>query len=83
METHEPQGLGLTFHPYSIQIEPHDYWPSWTTPSRAQHHIDRPVPRHLGVMSLRPLQAEAKEGEIGFHTMPHKVNPIKFENPEG
>ena len=46
-----------------------------------QHHADRRLPRHLDVHLARLLQAEASEGEVGSTTMPHKVNPIDFENP--
>ncbi len=53
-------------------------------PRRARHRADRPVPRHLGLHLARLFPASAPiADEVGSSTMPHKVNPIDFENAEG
>jgi adenylosuccinate lyase len=79
------EGLGVEFNPYTIQIEPHDYMAELYDAVRPhQHDPDRPRPRRLGLHLARLLQAEARcQGEVGSSTMPHKVNPIDFENSEG
>ncbi|WP_338910999.1 adenylosuccinate lyase [Mycetohabitans rhizoxinica] len=76
--------LGLTFNPYTIQIEPHDYMAElFDAIARANTillDLDRDV---WGYISLGYFKQKTKAGEIGSSTMPHKVNPIDFENSEG
>ena len=78
------QSLGLTFNPYTIQIEPHDYMAEFfQTLSRANTILidfNRDV---WGYISLGYFKQKVKVGEVGSSTMPHKVNPIDFENSEG
>jgi adenylosuccinate lyase len=57
--------------------------PSTATPCRIDTIAHRPVPRRLGLRLARLLQAARVAGEVGSSTMPHKVNPIDFENAEG
>ena len=84
VETHEPQGLGLTFQPYSIQIEPHDYMAELFDAIARANTILIDLSRDIwGYVSLAYFKQKLKEGEIGSSTMPHKVNPIDFENAEG
>lgn len=77
-------GLGLTFNPYTIQIEPHDYMAElFQTVSRINTILidfNRDV---WGYISLGYFKQKIKAGEVGSSTMPHKVNPIDFENSEG
>ena len=77
-------GLGLTFNPYTIQIEPHDYMAElFQTLSRINTiliDLDRDL---WGYISLGYFKQKVKSGEVGSSTMPHKVNPIDFENSEG
>lgn len=76
--------LGLTYNPYTIQIEPHDYMAElYDALSRINTiliDLDRDI---WGYISLGYFKQKVKEGEIGSSTMPHKVNPIDFENSEG
>ena len=76
--------LGLTFNPYTIQIEPHDgmaeLFDSITRCNTILIDFARDV---WGYISLAYFKQKTKEGEIGSSTMPHKVNPIDFENAEG
>jgi len=76
--------LGLTFNPYTTQIEPHDYIAEYFDAVRRFNTIlidfDRDV---WGYISLGYFKQKLKEGEVGSSTMPHKVNPIDFENSEG
>jgi adenylosuccinate lyase len=76
--------LKLTFNPYTIQIEPHDYMAElFDAVARANTillDLDRDV---WGYISLGYFKQKTKAGEIGSSTMPHKVNPIDFENSEG
>ncbi len=76
--------LGLTFNPYTIQIEPHDsmaeLFDSFTRINTILLDMDRDL---WGYISLGYFKQRTKEGEIGSSTMPHKVNPIDFENSEG
>ncbi|GGY05346.1 adenylosuccinate lyase [Litchfieldella qijiaojingensis] len=76
--------LGLTFNPYTTQIEPHDYIAELFDAFCRFHTIlidfDRDV---WGYISLGYFKQKTVEGEIGSSTMPHKVNPIDFENSEG
>ena len=84
VETHEPQGLGLTFQPYSIQIEPHDYMAELFDAVARANTILIDLSRDIwGYVSLGYFKQRLKAGEIGSSTMPHKVNPIDFENAEG
>jgi adenylosuccinate lyase len=77
-------GLGLEFNPYTTQIEPHDYMAElFDAIARANTiliDLDRDV---WGYVSLGYFRQRVKEGEVGSSTMPHKVNPIDFENSEG
>lgn len=84
VETPEPLGLGLTFQPYSIQIEPHDYMAELFDAVARANTILIDFSRDVwGYVSLGYFKQRLKAGEIGSSTMPHKVNPIDFENAEG
>ncbi|WP_066159341.1 adenylosuccinate lyase [Hydrogenophaga pseudoflava] len=84
IETPEPLGLGLTFQPYSIQIEPHDYMAELFDAIARTNTILIDLSRDIwGYVSLGYFKQRLKAGEIGSSTMPHKVNPIDFENAEG
>ena len=84
IETPEPLGLGLTFQPYSIQIEPHDYMAELFDAVARANTILIDLARDVwGYVSLGYFKQRLKAGEIGSSTMPHKVNPIDFENAEG
>ena len=84
IETPEPIGLGLTFQPYSIQIEPHDYMAELFDAVARANTILIDLSRDIwGYISLGYFKQKLKDGEIGSSTMPHKVNPIDFENAEG
>ena len=84
VEKHEPEGLGLTFQPYSIQIEPHDYMAELFDAVARANTICIDLARDVwGYISLGYFKQKTKAGEIGSSTMPHKVNPIDFENAEG
>jgi len=78
------EGLGLTFNPYTIQIEPHDamaeLYDACARINTVLIDLDRDV---WGYISLGYFKQKLKEGEVGSSTMPHKVNPIDFENSEG
>jgi adenylosuccinate lyase len=77
-------GLGLTFQPYSIQIEPHDYMAELFDAVARSNTILIDISRDIwGYISLGYFKQKLKAGEIGSSTMPHKVNPIDFENAEG
>ncbi|MFP5383007.1 MAG: adenylosuccinate lyase [Gammaproteobacteria bacterium] len=78
------ESLGLAFNPYTTQIEPHDYI------AELFHAIERFNTVLLdfnrdawGYISLGYFRQRTVEGEVGSSTMPHKVNPIDFENSEG
>ena len=80
----QPFGLGLTFQPYSIQIEPHDYMAELFDATARANTILIDLARDLwGYISVGYFKQKTKAGEIGSSTMPHKVNPIDFENAEG
>ena len=84
IETPEPLGLGLTFQPYSIQIEPHDYMAELFDAVARTNTILIDLSRDIwGYVSVGYFKQQLKAGEIGSSTMPHKVNPIDFENAEG
>jgi adenylosuccinate lyase len=76
--------LGLEFNPYTIQIEPHDtiaeMFDACARANTILLDLDRDV---WGYISLGYFKQKLKAGEIGSSTMPHKVNPIDFENSEG
>ncbi len=76
--------LGLTFNPYTIQIEPHDYIAELFDAIARTNTILLDLNRDIwGYISLGFFKQKTKAGEIGSSTMPHKVNPIDFENSEG
>lgn len=84
IESPQPAGLGLTFQPYSIQIEPHDYMAELFDAVARANTILIDFSRDIwGYVSLGYFKQRLKAGEIGSSTMPHKVNPIDFENAEG
>ena len=84
VESTEPAGLGLKFQPYSIQIEPHDYMAELFDATARSNTILIDLCRDLwGYVSLGYFKQRLKAGEVGSSTMPHKVNPIDFENAEG
>ena len=84
VETTEPLGLGLNFQPYSIQIEPHDYMAELFDAVARTNTILIDWSRDVwGYVSLGYFKQKLKDGEVGSSTMPHKVNPIDFENAEG
>ncbi len=77
-------GLGLSFQPYSIQIEPHDYMAELFDAVARTNTVLIDLSRDIwGYVSLGYFKQRLKAGEIGSSTMPHKVNPIDFENAEG
>ena len=79
-----PEGLGLTFQDFSIQIEPHDYMAELFDAMARTNTIFIDLARDVwGYISLGYFKQRLKDGEIGSSTMPHKVNPIDFENAEG
>jgi adenylosuccinate lyase len=78
------EGLGLTFNPHTIQIEPHDYMAELFDAIARANTILLDLDRDLwGYIALGYFKQKLKAGEIGSSTMPHKVNPIDFENSEG
>ncbi|MDO5687003.1 MAG: adenylosuccinate lyase [Neisseria sp.] len=78
------EDLGLTFNPYTIQIEPHDYMAEFFQTLTRINTILLDFNRDVwGYISLGYFKQKLKEGEVGSSTMPHKVNPIDFENSEG
>jgi adenylosuccinate lyase len=78
------EGLGIAFNPYTIQIEPHDYmaelFDAFGRANTMLIDLNRDV---WGYISLGYFKQKVKAGEVGSSTMPHKVNPIDFENSEG
>ncbi|MCF9034046.1 adenylosuccinate lyase [Acinetobacter nectaris] len=78
------ESLGLSFNPYTTQIEPHDYMAELFDALRRFNTILIDFNRDVwGYISLGYFKQRLKEGEVGSSTMPHKVNPIDFENSEG
>ena len=78
------ESLGLTFNPYTIQIEPHDYMAEFFQTLSRVNTILIDFNRDVwGYISLGYFKQKVKAGEVGSSTMPHKVNPIDFENSEG
>ncbi|MBL8519480.1 MAG: adenylosuccinate lyase [Betaproteobacteria bacterium] len=77
-------GLDLRFNAYTIQIEPHDYMAALFDAYARANTILIDLDRDLwGYISVGYFRQRVKEGEVGSSTMPHKVNPIDFENSEG
>jgi len=78
------ESLGLEFNPLHIQIEPHDtfaeQFDAFARANTVLLDLDR---GHLGLRVARLFQQKTRAGEVGSSTMPHKVNPIDFENSEG
>ena len=76
--------LGLEFNPFTIQIEPHDamaeLYDAFARANTVMIDLNRDV---WGYISLGFFKQKVKAGEVGSSTMPHKVNPIDFENSEG
>ncbi len=77
-------GLGLEFNPYTTQIEPHDCMAELFDAVARANTVLIDLDRDLwGYVSLGYFRQKVKAGEVGSSTMPHKVNPIDFENSEG
>ena len=78
------ESLGLAFNPYTIQIEPHDAMAELFDATARANTIVLDICRDIWMyISLGYFKQKLKAGEIGSSTMPHKVNPIDFENAEG
>ncbi len=78
------ESLGLTFNPYTTQIEPHDYIAELFNALQRFNTIMIDFDRDIwGYISYGTFTQKTVAGEIGSSTMPHKVNPIDFENSEG
>jgi adenylosuccinate lyase len=78
------ESLGLTFNEYTIQIEPHDAMAElFDAVARANTMLIDACRDIWMYISLGYFKQKLKEGEVGSSTMPHKVNPIDFENAEG
>jgi adenylosuccinate lyase len=78
------EGLGLEFNTHTIQIEPHDSLAELFHAIARTNTILLDLNRDIwGYISLGYFKQKLKEGEVGSSTMPHKVNPIDFENSEG
>lgn len=78
------ESLGLTYNPMTIQIEPHDYMAELYDCLSRINTILIDLNRDIwGYISVGYFKQKVKAGEIGSSTMPHKVNPIDFENSEG
>jgi adenylosuccinate lyase len=76
--------LGLEFNPYTTQIEPHDWLAELLDAYARANSVLLDLDRDLwGYISLGYFRQKLKKGEVGSSTMPHKVNPIDFENSEG
>jgi len=77
-------GLGLEFNPYTTQIEPHDYMAELFDAIARANTVLIDLDRDLwGYIALGYFRQKVNESEVGSSTMPHKVNPIDFENSEG
>jgi adenylosuccinate lyase len=78
------ESLGLEFNPYTIQIEPHDYIAEYFDAIARFNNILLDFDRDIwSYISLGYFKQKTVKGEVGSSTMPHKVNPIDFENSEG
>ncbi|EAQ99195.1 adenylosuccinate lyase [Congregibacter litoralis] len=81
---HFIEGLGLAQNPYTTQIEPHDYMAELFDAIGGANTVLLDFARDIwGYISLGYFKQKTIAGEIGSSTMPHKVNPIDFENAEG
>ncbi|MBI3777677.1 MAG: adenylosuccinate lyase [Gammaproteobacteria bacterium] len=78
------EGLGIEWNPYTTQIEPHDYIAELLDAMARFNTIFIDFNRDVwGYISLGYFKQKVVKGEVGSSTMPHKVNPIDFENAEG
>ncbi len=78
------EGLSLRWNKYTTQIEPHDYVAEVMSKVKLINSILIDLSRDIwGYISLGFFKQKLKKGEVGSSTMPHKVNPIDFENAEG
>lgn len=78
------ESLGLEVNPVTTQIEDHDAWSEWFSIVRRINTIVLDLDTDLWAYISRGYVVQRrKEGEVGSSTMPHKINPIKFENSEG
>jgi adenylosuccinate lyase len=78
------ESLGLSFNAHTIQIEPHDYMAELFDAIARANTVLLDLDRDLwGYIALGYFKQRLKDGEVGSSTMPHKVNPIDFENSEG
>jgi adenylosuccinate lyase len=78
------ESLDLVFNPYTTQIEPHDFIAELCDAQRRTNTLLIDLCRDVwGYISLGYFRQSVKAGEVGSSTMPHKVNPIDFENAEG
>jgi len=78
------EDLGLSFNPYTTQIEPHDYMAELFDATARFNRVLLDFDRDIwGYIALGHFKQKAIAGEVGSSTMPHKVNPIDFENSEG
>lgn len=78
------EGLGLSWNPYTTQIEPHDYIAEYFHAMERTNTILIDFARDIwGYISVGYFTQKVVKGEVGSSTMPHKVNPIDFENAEG
>ena len=78
------ESLGITFNPYTIQIEPHDYIAELFDATARYNTIIIDFCRDIwSYISIGYFKQKVIAGEVGSSTMPHKVNPIDFENAEG
>jgi adenylosuccinate lyase len=78
------EGLGLEFNPYTTQVDPHDWIAELLDAYARANSILLDLDRDLwGYISVGYFRQRTRQGEVGSSTMPHKVNPIDFENSEG
>jgi adenylosuccinate lyase len=78
------ESLDLVFNPYTTQIEPHDFIAELCDVQRRANTVLVDLCRDIwGYISLGYFRQSVRAGEVGSSTMPHKVNPIDFENAEG
>jgi adenylosuccinate lyase len=78
------ESLGLTWTPYTVQIEPHDYMAEYFDVLARFNTVLLDASRDIwGYISIGYFKQKPVAGEVGSSTMPHKVNPIDFENAEG
>ena len=81
---HFVERLGFEFNPYTTQIEPHDCIAELLDAYAGLNTVLLDLDRDIwGYISIGYFKQRVKEGEVGSSTMPHKVNPIDFENSEG